>query len=341
MDENPPKVMTNGIPRDRYTPGETAIQRLIRLRQMCINGKRVLFQFHQFKFWCVVMDTSFDVENWHDTKFTIKLEVLASNLGLGAADPVQAASLNPPPAESLLHQFTAFTGNITSYLNKASVMISTANAVITLAQKSPQTLVYAGASMVPGSTAVQTLIAAAQQSSVAIDNLNTTLFPQYALDMSNAQPFNSLDNSGYTKYLQPATQQLRKTLITANNFHTNFYPLIKMPTGAAQNSQMLDPSQITITVLNGQRAQNKLGQIYKTMSAIVVPTRSYTITVKDPNLAKIALQVYNDPSLWQVLATASGMTNMINTGVFRVTIPSQDQLTGSTPTLSPSSSSGV
>jgi hypothetical protein len=114
-----------------------------------------------------------------------------------------------------------------------------------------------------------------------------------------------------------------------------------MPTGAAQNSQMLDPSQIIITVLNGQRAQNKLGQIYKTMSAIVVPTRSYTITVKDPNLAKIALQVYNDPSLWQVLATASGMTNMINTGVFRVTIPSQDQLTGSTPTLSPSSSSGV
>lgn len=329
LQEVPDRITTNGGNRERHKPGETAIQRCQRMLQMCSKGAELLFQVHQFKFYVAVLETDFQMHNWNDISYTLKLEVLDdSSLDQGVEKSVaQSAALTPGPYQTLFAQFLDLTNSMTRLLQRAALMQDLATIIIRQLEADPAAFLLGATAMVPGSAEVRDAALAASSAATAMARLLATTWPQATLDLTNAQPYSTLDNSSYTSYLVPSLRTLSTDLAPVADFMLNY--AVKLTTTDPSSSYTPNFAMYASMAYDLRYAQSTSNSMLKTIDKIVVPARGYKKSYINPNLAQIALQEYGDAAKWTVIADANGLTTPQNTGRFLIYLPYLDHISGS------------
>lgn len=333
-----PQVTLDSGAVPKHEPGESAMQRMQRLASMAATGKRLVFHFHTFRFQCVVVDAKFNAHHWNHVTYSLTLEVLEDNV-LTQGAPASAKylyKLNETPNQSFFRAATAFMQTSTKLMQSAQQSINLLGSVLTAVNTDPKSLLFKGVRLVPGASDAIALAASARVAHDAWIGLND-LHAQTTLDLLNAQPYNTLAPDAYTKYLRPNAAAYKSKLEEATAFFYNYWPALR----SAKGNEVGDPAVLSALLLNGQRTRSNLARMMLAMDKILLPTRTRTRVYKDPDLAKVALEVYGDPAKWQEIATANGLKNKDNVGVFRLVLPYFDDANGSGATLAPTPSAGV
>jgi hypothetical protein len=340
LDGNPPIVQTKRGPKPRYIAGETAMQRMQRLDQLCHKGAKLIFQFHQFRWLVSVTSVQFVAVNWDNVKFTIRMEVISDNLDQGVkVDPLRAAPLNPRAQLTLLQQYTSLVKSAGSFLSQANSAIATATATAQLLKTNPGSLLLAGAQLLPGGIDVTHMIASATASYQNLSLFQSTLWPQHALDMANGQPYDTLDNSSFMKHLLPGNQAAKTALDSGLAWYYDYYS--KLQPATPQSPFKLSPGLLAAVLRDGRMTSATMGQMQKTINLIIQPQRYVTKHYTNPNLCMVALENYDDASKWRIIADANGLTGVTFIGDYALRIPFPDQIGGSASSLTPSPTRGV
>lgn len=327
--------------RDRHEPGATAVGRLQRLLDMLDAGEKMVFQFHEIKYTCAIVNVEYNILHWNEVDYTIYVNVLDDNLNenLPSTSPKLTLKLNPLPQVGLLQAFTEMALAMDKFLTKATAIMNMATAIVNIAKTDPGALLMLGVAMVPGSSAVVDLITKGDKAYAAMGRLRDTVWPQTYTDYSNAQPYETLDNSVHEKILRPNLSAMRDELKQVRDFFCeDFAKLSPEPTKAAFK---LDLSLIAAVLSMLSAVYAKLDKMDKLSQKIIKPRRYAKKVYSNTTLFNIALERYGDATKWTVLRDANGLSSPYITTPIQLICPYEDQLADRTPSLNPSINSGT
>jgi len=327
--------------RLRHEPGATAVSRLQRLLDMLNSGDKMLFQFHEIKYTCAIINVEYKILHWNEIDYTIHVDVLEDNLNesLPAARPDIVLKLNPLPQVGLLQAFTEMALAMDKFLTKAKKMMDLAALVITLAKTDPGALLMFGGSLVPGSSALVDMVTNAERAYVSLGRLRDVVWPQTYTDYTNAQPYQTLDNSVHDKILRPNLSEMRDCLADARDFFCE--DLVKLSSAPGKSKFKPDLSLIAAMLAALSAVYAKLNQMDKLSQKIVKPRRYAKHTYLNTTLFNVALERYGDATKWTVLRDANGLSSPYITTPIQLICPYEEQLSERTTTLNPSINSGT
>lgn len=337
LDDSPPTIKSAGKPR--YEVSELAIGRAQRLGKICTQGNKILLQFHQFQFFGAVLSADITAINLNEYTFTITIEVTNSNFPDldGVKTAGQTAGLNPTADFNLLQAISQAVSALTNLANFATKGIALANAIKQLSKIKPGAFL----NFIPGSQAVLTLQRSADNAIAGWNQLTDQSAPQALLDFQNGQPYGTLTSDALLQ-LKEDIKNIRENMGPVNEFHTNIVPTLR-PSGAVLPvaPYQADPEVLTNVLNLTVEVFMRLGVASKTIDQMIAPIRSNIITVKNPDLALVALQHYGDSTQWTAIAAANNLSGRMPQGTFQLVLPFQQDITATTGTLNPTTSGGA
>jgi hypothetical protein len=323
-------------------PAQLASERSETLYQLSKLRTPVKLRFHNYTWTVLIRSYKPTIHSINKVTYTITCEVLAEDLRpqtnfLGYS----VLTLPKNPFAELLNQFLGFMTNFLNAMRLLAALAVLTKLLIQALKDDPGAFLLGGLSMLPGGKAIGDFMTAAQGFSSAFDSLKNDLVPQFAVDMENGKPYNTLDSDAFTKILAPQAKAIEKKLKDVQAYTLKYGAtattmserIVQNVKASADLQRALDnikrnpwpvvkPAEMAVSLTSVQNSLNKIRLMQKTFEQITTPKVARKITLSNPNLYELSAKYYGDLQHWKVIASANALHDPVPpAGTYTLIIP--------------------
>jgi hypothetical protein len=331
-------------------PAQFASNRSETLRKLSEVRTPVQLRFQDYTWTGIIRSYKPVIHSINKVSYTLTFEVLTEDLR-PATDffALTTFSVTTNLFADMFAQFLDFMKNATKMLKLLAALARLTMLLIQAWKKDPSSLLLKGISMVPGGNDFLDFVQAATNFVDAFSELKDELLPQFAVDMENGKPHNTLEPDAFTKVYGPQAQKLQNRLEQIQVYLTNYAvvatepkppvsnlgaynaareALIKQATNNGALPMVKGPAATATATTNVQNALNNIKLLQKTFTKIVTPKIARKVTIQNPDLYVLSAKYYGDLQHWKIIAKANALHAPVPPpGLYTLIIPDANIVT--------------